>query len=185
MEEKIIVNCPHCSAQLKINRNIESVKVCCPVCKEGFLPKDAKQVTKSDSDCTQLNEKTVPPVARKEHVLGVLRKVVGGSEQYQLKLGKNVVGRKANVSSADIQIPAGESRRMSREHVVIEVKTVEGRGLAHYISLYKEKLNPTFVGDEKLEYGDCLVLNQGDEIKLPDCTLIFEIPDEEGTEINN
>lgn len=185
MEESIIVKCPHCSAQLKINRNIEKVKVNCPICKQSFLPKDAKQVTKSDGDSTQLNEKTILPAVEKDHVLGVLRKVAGGSEQYQLKLGKNVVGRKANVSSADIQIQTGESRRMSREHVVIEVKKVEGRGLVHYISLYKEKLNPTFVGDERLEYGDCLVLNQGDEIKLPDCTLIFEIPDEEGTEINN
>jgi hypothetical protein len=66
---------------------------------------------------------------------------------------------------------------------VIEVKRVPAKGYVHYVSLYKEKVNPTYVEDELLQYGDCLVLSHGDVIKLPDVTFKFEIPDEDATEI--
>ena len=54
--------------------------------------------------------------------------------------------------------------------------------VAHYLSLYKEKVNKTFVGNEPLVYGDCIILNHGDIIKLPDADLRFEIPNEDDTD---
>ncbi len=71
---------------------------------------------------------------------------------------------------------------MSREHIVIEVKKLPVKGFVHYVSLYKEKVNKTSIGNEPLLYGDCVVLNHGDIIKLPDATLRFEIPDGEETD---
>ena len=71
---------------------------------------------------------------------------------------------------------------MSREHIVIEIKKVPAKGFVHYLSLYKEKVNKTFVGNEPLVYGDCIILNHGDIIKLPDADLRFEIPNEDDTD---
>ena len=86
-------------------------------------------------------------------------------------------------SEAGIQIYTADSRAMSREHIVIDVKNVPGKGFVHTLSLYKEKVNPTFIGSEPLVYGDRIVLTHGDVIRLPDTTLKFELPDEEATEI--
>lgn len=115
-------------------------------------------------------------------VLGKLT-VEETGQSYQLKPGRNVVGRKAQSSSADFQIAATADKRMSREHLVIEVKKVPGKGFVHYVSLFKEQCNPTQVGHETLMYGDCLILNHGDRLRLPGVTVKFEIPDGEGTEM--
>lgn len=103
-------------------------------------------------------------------------------QAYQLKPGRNVIGRKAQTSSADFQIAATADKRMSREHLLIEVKKVPGKGFVHYVSLFKEQCNPTQVGHEMLMYGDCLILHHGDRLRLPGVTVKFEIPDGDGTE---
>ena len=72
---------------------------------------------------------------------------------------------------------------MSREHLVIEIKKIPGKGFVHCASLYKEKVNPTFIGQNKLEYGDCVILHHRDLIRLPDVEARFEIPDNEATDI--
>ena len=64
---------------------------------------------------------------------------------------------KAAKSEAGIQIYTADSRAMSREHIVIDVKNVPGKGFVHTLSLYKEKVNPTFIGSEPLVYGDRIV----------------------------
>ena len=71
---------------------------------------------------------------------------------------------------------------MSRNHLVVEVKKVPGKGFVHCVSLYKDKVNETKVNDTQLEYGDCVVLKNGDLLRLPDATLVFEIPDDEKTD---
>ena len=110
-------------------------------------------------------------------------KICGTAISYQLRPGRNVIGRKGAKSGADFQIDTGENRFMSREHIVIEVKKLPSKGFVHYVSLFKEKVNKTSVGDEPLLFGDCIVLNHGDIIKLPDANLKFEIPDDEATDI--
>ena len=78
-------------------------------------------------------------------------------------------------------------KRMSRQHLLIEVKKVAVTGFLHYVSLYGQKANATFVGNSRLEVGDCLVLNDGDIIRLPDnpdISVRFEIPDEEKTALD-
>ncbi|MBD5355436.1 MAG: FHA domain-containing protein [Bacteroides sp.] len=102
---------------------------------------------------------------------------------YQLHPGRNVIGRKSLRSEADIQIDTAGKRSMSREHIVIEVKKVPIKGFVHYLTLYKEKVNPTYIREEQVLYGDCIILSHGDIIKLPDAILKFEIPDEEATDI--
>ncbi len=113
---------------------------------------------------------------------GELSVLNSDAPKLKLKTGKFIIGRKANSSMADFQIQTEGSNRMSKEHIVIEVKKVPQKGVVHYISLYKEKVNDTFINDEKMFFGDCVILKNGDIIKLPDATLKFEILDDEGTD---
>ena len=109
--------------------------------------------------------------------------VMPSGPSFQLKPGKNVIGRKSPQSIADFQILTEGSKRLSREHLLIEVKKMSGKGFVHCASLYKEKTNPTQIGNEPLVFGDCVILHHGDIIRLPDVNVKFEIPDEEMTEI--
>lgn len=197
MDELIKIKCPYCGAVLTVKNQmgIESKKVTCPICKQKSPFNDFKRILDNDSDETTQypgsNDNTSygyssdPGTDVRNSlnlILGKL-KVLSTGLSYQLKPGKNIIGRKSPQSMADFQIPMGESRRLSREHLVVEIKKVQGKGFVHYASLYKQKVNKTFIGAEPLEYGDCIVLNHGDVIKLPDVNVKFEIPDDEGTEI--
>ena len=117
------------------------------------------------------------------NTLGRLQMLPAGPS-YQLKLGRNVVGRKCEKPPyADFMLPTN-SNRMSRQHLMIEVRKIQGKGFMHYASLCGQKANATFVGDNRLEVGDCLVLNDGDIIRLPDMPDVrvkFEITDGEKT----
>ena len=94
---------------------------------------------------------------------------------YQLLHGKNIIGRSASASKATIPIITGPSKQMSREHIIIEVKNEPHKGLVHYLSLYKEKVNYTTRNGKQILYGDRLELKHGDVISLPGVTLSFEI----------
>lgn len=71
---------------------------------------------------------------------------------------------------------------MSREHLLIEVMEVEGQGLVHYLSLAKEAVNPTWINNERLLFGDSVILEPGAEIKMPSSvTLVFDMVDKDST----
>lgn len=205
MDEIVRIKCPFCGAVLSVKNQpgIETKNVTCPICKHKYPFTEFKRVQQTASNDDPDNEypdNDGHTDYGEEHTsyggsgdrtqtgnslnftLGVL-KVVGTSVSYQLQPGKNVVGRKAQKSGADFQIDTADKRSMSREHIVIEVKKIPGKGFVHYLSLFKERVNKTFIGSEQLLYGDCIVLKHGDKLKLPDATLLFEIPDEEATEI--
>lgn len=197
MDEIIKIKCPYCGAVLSVKNQagIETKSVTCPICKQKSPFKDFKKVVdKGNDEKTQYpgdDEKTSYRTSSDEggtdvgtglnFTLGKLR-VIPSGPSFQLKPGKNIIGRRATQSTADFQIPMEGSKRLSREHLVIEVKKVQGKGFVHYASLCKQKTNKTFIGNEQLEYGDCIVLNHGDVIKLPDVNVKFEIPDEEETD---
>lgn len=200
MDEIIQIKCPFDGAVLSVKNQpgIETKNVTCPICKHKYPFTQFRRVEKvaygadpateypggeehtsyaygrGDGEKTQLGDMNF-----------TIGKIVlaGTNISYQLKPGRNVIGRRGTKSTADFQIDTAEKRSMSREHIVIEVKKVPAKGFTHYVSLFKERVNKTFIGSEPLLYGDCIVLNHGDIIKLPDATLKFEIPDEEGTEI--
>lgn len=189
MEGEIIkIKCPQCGTLLSVKpfEGIQSKKVTCPVCKYTglFTTFRLQAPAQQPVDHTQYHAYNAggqdsPNEARNDQP-GQLR-VVPTGQTFKLRLGRNVVGRKAATSNADIQLPTGDSKRMSREHIVIDVKKVPQKGLVPYISLYKEKVNATGVNGEELLYGDTIVLKDGDVIELPDLKVKFEIPDEDAT----
>ena len=193
--EYIRIKCPACGAVLQVQNqpDIESKYATCAVCKTRNLIKDFTKVGVKQEEHTQYpggEEKTHyrttqadPPTDIGEglNVIIGLLKVLPAGPTFQLRQGRQTIGRKTiNPPHADFGIP-NESKRMSREHLIIEVKKVPSKGYVHYVSLAKEKVNVTFIGQNKMEYGDCVVLQHGDIIRLPDQDLRFELPDEEGT----
>lgn len=198
MDEIIQIKCPFDGAVLSVRnqQGIETKNVTCPICKKKFPFTQFRRVystqTGDDPDTEypegrrnnggSVEEPTSTELPKMNFTLGKLN-VVGTGVSFQLKPGRNVIGRKASTSQADFQIDTAGSKFMSREHLLVEVKNLPSMGFVHYVSLLKEKLNATFIGNDQLIYGDCIVLNHGDTVKLPDAVLKFEIPDEEGTEI--
>lgn len=198
--ETLKIKCPMCGAVLMVRKmpNMESKIVPCPVCKQKnkftafkpYTPKGEEEHTNygygsQEDPTTYTNPNTDDTEIGKtpNYTLGQLQ-VVGSAQTFQLKIGKNLIGRKASQSHADFQIPLSpEKRRMSREHIAIEVQKVKGMGYIHTISLAKKEVNTTYVNDVRLEYGDKIVLKNKDLIKLPDASLLFSIPDDDETQI--
>ena len=189
MNEIIKIVCPRCGAVLSVRNQpgIETKNVTCPVCKYKGLFTTFKRQTAAGNDNPPTDYTGKQSASKEETDVNIglnftLGRIIVPDKElaFQLKPGKNVIGRKSSSSTADFQIPC-INNRMSREHLVIEIRKVPGKGFVHYVSLYKEKVNPTFLGSVKLEYSDTLVLNHGDVIKLPDVDLLFEIPDDEAT----
>lgn len=194
MTEILKIKCPFDGAVLSVKNQpgLEKKNVTCPVCKHKYPFTSFRLLTPNPSadgpgtEYPGTEEHTSyaygPSANEMNLTLGKLH-LVGSGISFQLRPGRNVIGRKGSKSSADFQIDMGEKRAMSREHIVIVVQKVPGKGYVHYISLFKEKVNKTFIGEDQLLYGDCIVLNHGDMIKLPDATIRFEIPDDEATDI--
>lgn len=189
MNEILKIGCPVCGSVLSVKNQpgIESKSVTCPICKNKSPFSAFKRIVNKEEK-TEYPDKEKTSYSEETQVNGgpnyTLGKLLVPSLHlsFQLKPGKNIIGRKASASSATCQIPC-ETKRLSREHLVIEIKKIPGKGFVHCASLYKEKVNATFIGQNKLEFGDCIVLNHRDIIRLPDVEARFEIPDEEGTDI--
>ena len=185
--ETLDVKCPWCSAVLRIKSIpvMEERNITCPNCKhtslftqfKAVVPKEEESVTRFPG--SNGNSKKTKP---ENLIIGRLIIPLSGLS-FQLKPGQNIIGRKASASIANFQIETGDNKRMSREHLIIEVKRVPSTGFAHLISLYKERVNKTFINSTELLWGDTLILQHGDIIKLPDIDLRFELPDEEATQI--
>ena len=182
MEQNIIkIKCPFCGTVFSVQDvpGLYAKSTTCPVCKQKSAIKDFKRVADRQAEKTEYptnghvseekteyaptdNDKTQVGKSPFDNlVLGQL-KVLPSGPSFQLRPGQNVVGRKVvNPPHADFQIPTVVNR-MSRQHLLVEVKKVPGKGFVHYVSLYGQRANATFVGNNQLEVGDCVVLNDGD-----------------------
>lgn len=174
MADTIKIGCPQCGSVLLVNPvpGIETKTVTCPICKTKNTFTAYRKIIDQE-DPTLINSGT-------NYTIGTLQDPATG-RTYQLRPGRNVIGRQAPTSKADIQLPC-QTKRMSREHIVIDVKKIPGTGYRHCAALYKEHVNQTAVNRATLEYGDSIVLNTHDTIHLPDYDLTFHIPDEDETE---
>ena len=185
--ETIDVKCPWCSATLRIRQTpgMEGKTITCPNCKHTSPFIQFKKVVPAEEESVNcfpggIGNVTIPT---KENLL-IGRLIIPIIDiSYQLLPGKNIIGRKASASTANFQIETGENKRMSREHLLIEVKRIPSTGFMHYVTLCKERVNNTFINSTELLWVDTLILQHGDIIKLPDIDLRFELPEEEATQI--
>lgn len=185
MAEVVKIGCTKCGAVLSVQytQGIESKNVTCPICKnKGPFSSFRRIDDKPDDGNTQIPD-TLTKNSDSAQAIGTL--LIDG-QKYPLKLGRNVIGRKASGNNADIQIPANVStKRMSRQHVVIDVKQLGEGCYQHQISLYKPEVNSTYLNNDKINYGDTLLLLNNFTIKFPDCDAKFTIESPEQTCIDN
>lgn len=182
------IKCPNCGSVLQVKNQpgLDGKSITCPVCKTKSPFMEFRNINNRQTEKTEYlggtySESRTQYNSGKNLVIGRLFVVSTGCI-YQLKPGQNVVGRKAQASTADFQIPMGDKKRMSREHLIIEVTNDPVKGYVHCVKLYKEKVNPTFIGKERLEFGDCFILKKNDMIRLPDVDVRFELVDSDDTE---
>lgn len=170
------IKCPICGAILKVQYapGVEAKTVMCPVCKKASKYNSFKQISEqnnvmedeTETDLGRNNEET--QVAR----IGTLIQT-GMGRKYELKPGRNTIGRKASTSPATIQIETNDLY-MSRDHAEIVVKQNKYGEYMHIFRNSKNK-NDTFVNGQKVENGDELVLYGGEIIKMANTQVRFEL----------
>lgn len=96
--------------------------------------------------------------------------------RYSLKEGLNIIGREADSSDADVQLPT-DKRYVSRKHIGIElVRLKKGTTKCIIRDLRDEEKiaqKATLVNGEKLELQDRIVLKHGDTIEVGELKIMF------------
>jgi pSer/pThr/pTyr-binding forkhead associated (FHA) protein len=87
-----------------------------------------------------------------------------GDQYYTLRMGSNVVGRKANSSEANIQIVTTDMF-MSRQHALIKMTKVANGSMKALISNFQNK-HVTYVNGMELVENDEVLLINGAQIKM-------------------
>ena len=97
-------------------------------------------------------------------------------QSFELKEGRNSVGRGSSKHEADIELPT-EDRSVSRLHCLLDARRLNSGRVKVVISDLRtaEKISqkPTLIYDESLAPEDMLVLEDGDTIEIGDQTLRF------------
>ena len=193
-KETIKIKCPRDGGVLMVKRvpGIENKHVTCPICKTKMLFTEFKIISEEYSDDTQYGNsdeltqyggnKSDNDDKTPESLIPGKLTVKGTTKSYQLRPGLNIIGRTAAKSKATIQVDC-PSKRMSREHLAIEVKRLPKEGYVHYARLFKSQVNATYINGLKLEAGDVVVLTHGNTISLPDVEMVFTLPDGEETDL--
>lgn len=191
------IKCPYCGKILEVKSKTDekinlATTLTCPLCKSKFSLSECeilKEEVKEEGGKSKPDSGEKTKVNPGNHKKGELKVLNSNLPNFKLKEGSNVVGRKAQTSQADIQIPVAmpagqEKHRFSREQIVINVIETP-KGYVHKMSLYKSKVNATYYNNVELQYGNSYILKDNDIIKFPDnITVKFVMPDSEGTEID-
>lgn len=186
--------CPACHTVLTVGyfNGIEAKSFTCPKCRQVHKYSDCRPYvqeedqtdlrhvvhqkerleaasgkTFTDDECTQFNDS-------RDSLIGNL-KIHGSDTIIQLKKGRNIIGRKASSSKADIQL-SDESNTMSREHFYIDV-LIQGGKVIHILSVCPTAKNSTLLNDTVVGKADKLILHEGYNIKAGrNIVLDFIIP---------
>lgn len=155
------IKCPQCGALLKVKILAgETVKqVNCPQC--GVLMQLRFHAGGQPSANTQV------PVHGSFHSPALLYK----QKCYELKDGKNIIGRKATTSAASLQIETAD-RMMSRQHAMVEVSRTAKGTLHAVISNYQNK-NATLVNGVPLQADDKIRLMNQYVVTLGETEMIY------------
>lgn len=195
---KIKVKCPSCGKVLILDDipNIDKLSFTCPACKGKYLVGNCQRVVEkpkpTTGEETQYAGQSKQPTIGEEtqiagcnnissgeetQIAGVSSVVKAGSlvdnfgRTYQLRFGINTIGRKANSSTATVQIDTSD-RTMSRSHAVIEVRNAGGQAI-HILKNGANK-NPSYHKGSLIGPADQMILNNGDRVKFGNTELTFK-----------
>lgn len=195
---EIKIKCPTCGKILRVpdSPTVNNNTFTCPVCKEkhkvGNCPRyveKPKPATNGEetqyssqmssvggeetqyvrSEGTSSAEETQIVGASQQIKVGCLKDYYGNT--YQLRIGINTIGRKANTSTATVQINITD-KTMSRNHAIIDVRNTGGQ-IIHILRNGANK-NPSYLNGTLIGANDQLILNNGDRVKFGSTELMFQ-----------
>ncbi len=186
------VKCPKCGTGLEVkNSKNEAVKVfACPNCKTKLqvkfsaesAPLEAHtmlgpQRPQANDGATQLGGAVAgsgngsTQIASPQTFVRQARLECDG-KAYDLELGQNTIGRKAQTSHATVQIDTTD-RYMSRQHALITVTRLRDGGLKATLRNDQNK-NDTLVNGQTIANGDEIRLINGCRITMGHTTLLYK-----------
>ncbi len=158
------VQCPKCEATInipdnKLPRNKRKAMIKCPKCKHSVVF-DVPNFVEEEGDKTEIGD--MADLKKKAKLINEATQ-----EEFLLKLGKNIIGRKKEAVNVCI---IGDGY-IGRQHCMIEFKyTVWGAielTLVDDTSLTgKQSTNGTFYQEQRLSEYDAFVLKAGDKIRV-------------------
>jgi len=167
------IECPKCKVVLdvkQVNEQLER-RFLCPRCRAELLVKFspnpapieaptfcAKPRPTSEKASCETQLFSAPPKQEKD-----VRLTFNG-KSYKLSEGRNIVGRSAQSSQADIQIDV-DDMYMSRHHCIINVSTLPDNSKKVVLNNYKNK-NVTAVNGQQLLEDDVIRLADGNIITM-------------------
>lgn len=182
---EIRIKCPTCGKILRLQdeQNINVKTFTCPVCKERHVIGNCKRIVEQPKPQAPVGEETQygglganNQDVEETRIELTPETKAGGlvdnfGRKYQLQMGINTIGRKANSSTATVQIDT-QDRTMSRSHAIVDVRNAGGQ-IVHILKNGANK-NPSYLNGSVLGPNDQMVLNNGNRIKFGDTELIFK-----------
>ncbi len=169
----ISIKCPHCRVGLKIDEKKIPEGITffnCPKCKQA-IPLSALEEVRTIVDPPTDTILVQPYIKAGIGKLTVIGDNDTPEQTFPLHEGVQIIGRKANTSTADIRIVTGD-KSMSRTHLQIEVKKEEKSGYKHYLTDNNSK-NQTLYNNNYIGMGEVVVLKDNDFIIIGHTTLRF------------
>lgn len=196
---EIKIKCPTCGKILRLQDSptINTASFTCPVCKEKHVVGNCQRFVEQPKPQQFVGEETQygPTASRMgggeetqyagsgystsgedTQIYSAPQSNIGSlvdnhGRTYKLRLGINTIGRKANTSSATVQIDTTD-RTMSRSHAVIEVRNAGGQ-MVHILKNGANK-NPSYHKGSLVGPADQMILNNGDKVKFGSTELTFK-----------
>lgn len=189
---EIKIKCPTCGKILRLADapNINQATFTCPVCKDKHIVGQCQRIAippiGNSGEETRIGGYSSSSAGEETRIAGGGDETrIGSAPQqqevgqlidnygkfYRLSMGTNTIGRKASSSTAMIQIDTSD-RYMSRSHVVIEVRNMDGQ-IVHLLKNGANK-NPSYLNGILIGASDQLILNNGDRLLLGKTELTFK-----------
>lgn len=178
---RIVITCPECRQQLSFEEvpGYKNMVVECPKChfKANVSVYQSEAQSRGGQEADEMATQLVFAPSTSVDV-GQIR-VLSTDEVQYLKVGSQVIGRRAETGNADIKI--SNDRYMSRRHVQIDV-IKKGFGYEHRLIEIGSTNLPKLNGIE-LQRGDILKMKFGDVLTLGNTNIRLESNSDEATRI--
>jgi len=187
----VTIDCIHCGTKLSLDLStitLEAFAVNCPKCKKGTNNKlaDLKEKAQQQARNSAMmqggenNDKTQVSEGATTMCCGwlIVHDEQTSKQTFELKYGKNVIGRKSVTKPCDIMIDTNDMA-MSRQHCIIEARRTP-RAM-QYIITDIGSLNGIFINAnlmQPLKKNMEGLLKDGDTIQLGHTKVVIKLPQE-------
>ena len=167
------IECPRCKVVLDVKQVDEQFerKILCPKCKTELLVKFSPNPSPMEAHtfCAKPKPASERPSCETQLFSAPQKqekdvKLTYNGKDYELSEGRNIVGRSAQSSQADIQIEV-DDMYMSRHHCIVSVTTLPNNTKKVVLNNYQNK-NLTAVNGQQLQGDDVIRLSDGNIITM-------------------